>query len=323
MGTSIRGHGLAILIGDGASVTPTCFVDPVGGSVTVEPRYSYERRSGYAASKGMMTHPRDLRTASFATSLTSYLYYDGLLINLKAALGAVSTTGPSGSDYTHTVARALDTAAMTLEVVYSDELANSSTMTTARCSTWALNFPLNEPATVQTSYVALNYAAETTHTALSDRTDRKIVSTNDCTVLTLNAVDLLAAGVVQSLVINGENAQFERRGFGSAKPNAIFGTSQGTITAALTCHVDSTTYNDYRALHEAGTEVTLVATFTAATGETMTVTLRGAIVSDPVEPIGADTGPIEVTINLDCRQTASADAITIVVVNENSSAVAN
>jgi len=196
-------------------------------------------------------------------------------------------------------------------------------MTGARCALWTIECPLNERVRMSLNYLGLNLAAETTHTALSDRTDRVIVHTNECTVLTLNSVDLLATGTVRGLTITGENALEARYGFGSAKPNAIYGTSNGTITATLTVHVDSDTYNDYRTLHEAGTEVTLVATFTAASGETLTITLRGAIVGEPAEPVGADRGAIELTINLKCRQTASADAITVVVVNEVSSAVAN
>lgn len=323
MGSSIRANGLAVLLGDGASVTPTCFVDPLPGSLSVDAAYAYEQREGYAAAKGMQTHPRDLLTASFAVPFQSYVYYDGLGILLKSALGDAATTGPSGSDYTHTYSKLNDPAATTVEVVYSDDLANSRTMTGARCASWTIECPLNERVRMSLNYLGLNLAAETTHTALSDRADRVIVHTNNCTTLTLNSVDLLATGTVRGLTITGENALEARYGFGSAKPNAIYGTSNGTITATLTVHVDSDTYNDYRTLHEAGTEVTLVATFTAASGETMTITLRGAIVGEPVEPVGADRGAIELSINLKCRQTASADAITIVVVNEVSSAVAN
>ena len=323
MGSSIRANGLAVLLGDGSSVTPTCFVDPLPGSLSVDAAYAYEQREGYAAAKGMQTHPRDLLTATFAVPFQSYVYYDGLGILFKSALGDVATTGPSGSDYTHTYSKLNDPAATTVEVVYSDDLANSRTMTGARCASWTIECPLNERVRMSLSYLGLNLAAETTHTALSDRTDRVIVHTNECTVLTLNAVDLLATGTVRGLTITGENALEARYGFGSAKPNAIYGTSNGTITATLTVHVDSDTYNDYRTLHEAGTEVTLVATFTAASGETLTITLRGAIVGEPAEPVGADRGAIELSINLKCRQTSSADAITVVVVNEVSSAVAN
>ena len=323
MGSSIRAHGLAVMLGDGASVTPTNFVDPTTGSVSVTAKYAYEQRDGYAAAKGMQTHPRDLLTAAFEAPFTSYLYYDGLLLVLKAALGAVATAGPSGSDYTHTVTKLNDPAPITVEVVLSDDLANSRTMTGARCSAWSLDFPLNDRATASLTMMGLDLAAEATHTALSDRTDREVVSTNHCTTLTLNAVDLLATGTVRGLSISGDNALEMRYSFGSAKPNAIYGTSSGTVEATLTVHVDSDTYNDYQALHEAGTEVTLVAAFTAPSGETMTITMRGALVGEPAVPVGADRGAIELTITLRARQTASADAIDIVVVNENSSAVAN
>jgi hypothetical protein len=193
-----------------------------------------------------------------------------------------ATTGPVGDDYTHTYGRALDPDVFAVEVVYSDELANSRMMTGCRCSSWSMDFPLNSEATIDLTMLGLTYEAETTHTALSDRTDRTHISTNDCTALTLNSVDLLATGTVQGLSISGENSLTTRYTFGSASPNALMGNSQGTVTASLTVHVDSTTYNDYQVLHEAGTEVTLVATFTAATGETFTVEPRNVILVEGI-----------------------------------------
>ncbi len=323
MGSSIRANGFAVLLGDGASVTPTVFIDPTPGSVSVDARYNFEQREGYAAAKGMQTHPRDLLAASFAIPVESYVYYDGLGYLFKAALGNAATAGPSGSDYTHTYSKLNDPAATTVEVIFSDDLANSRKMTGARCGSWSINAPLNERVTMELNFIGLDYAAEATHTALSDRTDRVIVSTNHCTTLTFNSVDLLATGTVRGLTIAGENALEARYGFGSAKPNAIYGTSSGTVTATLTVHVDSDTYNDYRTAHEAGTEFSVVAAFTAPSGETLTITLRGAIVGDPAEPVGADRGAIELTINLKCRQTASADAITVEIVNEKTTAVVN
>lgn len=323
MGDSVRGHGLAFLVYKGTGTgTPTSFIDPrPGASVTAKSdRTAIE---GHAAAYGQSIKPRTLKTRMFEMSIPSHLYYDGLGVLLNMALGTDDTTGPSGSDYTHTYGRALDPDVFAIEVVYSDELANSRTMTGCRCSSWTLDFPLNSEATIDLTMLGLAYNAEGTHTALSDRTDRTHLSTNDCTTLTLNSVNLLTTGTVQGLSITGENSLATRYTFGSASPNAIMGTSQGTVSATLTVHVDSTTYNDYQLLHEAGTEVTLVAGFTAATGETFTVTLNGAIVGEPAEPVASDTGPIELTINLLCRATASTPAITIVVVNEKTTAVVN
>ncbi len=323
MGDSVRGHGKAYLVYKGTGTgTPTSFIDPrPGGTVTAKSDFSAVE--GHAAAFGQSIKPRTLKTRMFEMTIPAYLHYDGLGVLLNMALGTDDTTGPSGSDYTHTYGRALDPDVFAIECVYSDELANSRMMTGSRCQSWSMDFPLNSEATIELNMVGLAYNAETTHTALSDRTDRTYVSTNDCTTLTLNSVNLLSAGVVQGLSITGENSLFTRYGFGSASPNAIGGNNQGTVSATLTVHVDSTTYNDYQLLHEAGNEVTLVAAFTAATGETMTVTLNGAIVGEPAEPIAADTGPIELTINLLCRPTASTPAITVVVVNEVASAVAN
>jgi hypothetical protein len=323
MGDSVRGHGKAYLVYKGTGTgTPTSFIDPrPGGTVTAKSERTAVE--GHAAAYGQSIKPRTLKTRTFEMTIPSHLYYDGLGVLLNMALGTDDTTGPSGSNYTHTYGRALDPDVFAIEVVYSDEIANSRMMTGCRCSAWSMDFPLNSDATIDLTMLGLAFNAESTHTALSDRTDRTYVSANDCTTLTLNSVNLLTTGTVQGLSISGENSLNTRRTFGSASPNALMGTSQGTVSASLTVHVDSTTYNDYQALHEAGTEVTLVAGFTAATGETFTVTLNGALVGESAEPIAADTGPIELTINLLCRATTSTPAITVVVVNTKTTAVVN
>ena len=315
---SYRGQNLRVQIGDGATATPTVVYDPVGGSVSFTPKTTYARPATHAVDRGTPTRARSAMMRAFDLAFGIHLLYETPAI-LKPALGAVST-----ATKTHTFRAAVGgtPALFAAEVDYGDDIANSRIAQSVRVKSFTIAIPANDFATITCETTALAVTSEAAKTALSESTPRTYVHGADCTTLTLNSVNLLSGGLAQSLTFNVDNNVEPKYGLGSLNPAASNNLGQRTVTADLVVHVNAATYDDYRTLHEAGTEVTLSAVFTSG-ANTMTFTLRGAIVSEPAEPVGSDTGLISLTIKLEGRQTASADAFDIVVVNDNTDAFAN
>ena len=319
---SLRGHDLAVQIGDGATGTPTIRIDPRPGSVQFNIKKNYGRPEGYATDRGAATRARALLSAIYEGAFDQHLIYECPAF-LKYVLGSVATVGAS-APYTHTFRWPVGgtPAAFAYEVDQGDDFPDSQIMQTCRVTTATISIPMTDFGSMTANLTALSATASATKTALSESTTRTYLRGNDCTVLTLNSVDLLPGGLVQSLTFNLDNNVETKYGLGSSDPAASNNLGRRTATAEIVLHVTSGTQDDYQALHVAGTEVALVATFTSGS-ESMTFNLRGGLVVESAVPIASDPGLVELTVSIEARQTTSADAFDVVVVNPNSSAIAN
>lgn len=304
----------------GTPVTPTVYVDSASGQLTQTQQFVTPEST--AKDHGFSTSARYSTKTENTYALSNFVDIEGTGIIWEAVFGKVATVD-ADPVFTHTYTTDPTDDVLpsyTIEHVLGDDITVQKTIDGAQVNSCTINMPHDNLMTVDTEWYAMTVADWASVTSLSDSSTTTGMRGRDITTATLNSVDIKNF-LLNATVTISNNLE---RLYASGNQDAwcILNTGKREVTATLQLRIDATTYDDYQDLHLAGTEVTLVIAYTVGS-DTWTLTARGCRVTQSVVPGFEDRGMMEITVNLQARQTTSNDAITLVVVNGESSGIAN
>jgi len=243
--------------------------------------------------------------------------YNGSGLLLKAACGALATTGPSGSDYTHTYSAGTtgDLPSLTINVQRGN--SSSELFKGMKISTMGLSIEAGGQMMGSFSFVGSTSEARTTAATASYNNANKDVFHYEAAALTFDSQSYN----LRSMTLNLDN-KIERRNLLGSKL-----TSEPSITdmreITLECSAD---YED-DALYTAqlaGTAGDVVIAFTNSSSQSFTITLKDAQLISYDDAIST-VGRIERSFTFQgfANISGANDAFSIVIVNQESSGTAN
>lgn len=239
--------------------------------------------------------------------------YDGIGLILEAAMGGTPSTSGTASPYTHTYGLGTALPGLTVEVIRGNT-SESEVFEGFTIGEMTISGAAGEPVRIGVTGIAETAASRgSAGTPTASSTELVLCSQN--TVATFDSTSYTLASF--EITLNNNTSDLLEIGSLTTSEPPISNFREARATVTLNARTDGL-YDS----HIAGDTGDLVLTFTGASPNAMTITLKNCEIMEANDAIGGP-GVIQLTAEFMGRAASGADSIEIEIVNATASATAN